>query len=316
MFVGFASENSNVIPTSGSISYSPDDPTEGVIWGANCYVLRSQAQNYVSDTVFQYAAECGLTHLLFWQYPFNQGAPRIFTTSQWVSVVDRMKVYGLKPIFDLEYNVDEAVALVTALGNDCMMYEVGKEPHVSGTAATADPDTYVTYWNEIVTACRQVNPNAMYGGPGVGSMPNTSPRSETWMREWLQRCDGDFVSVHAFYDPISSQSDVISRARTDTIEDIVFLKNLMAEYGKEDLPIVFSEVQWTSSVTTNGWDYDESFIRPWTQNLMATMEEYGVHSVFFWVFMGYDTNLDLIRPPSQNYERKPQYYAIQDYLMS
>jgi hypothetical protein len=299
---------------------------KGTIWGANLYVPKfsdsnpsGYAASYLSNTVFQAAKDMGITHIILWQKNFNEAVNGVkpaqtITQAQMVDAVSRMKNYGLQPIIVLDYNVNDAVALVTALGSNCMMYEVCKEPHVTGSSCYADEATYANRWNEVVSACRQVNPNAMYGGPAVGSIPSTSPRSETWMREWLGQCDGDFVSVHSFYDPITTKSDVISRARTDTITDITYLKDMLADYGKQDLPIVFSEVQWTSAQTTNGWDMDQSFNDDFADSLMSTMEEQDIYAATYWVLMGYDNNFAIIRPPSQNYEKKPQYYAIQDYL--
>ncbi len=298
----------------------------GTIWGANLYVPKfsdsnpsGYAASYLSNTVFQAAKDMGITHIILWQKNFNEGvngikpAPTI-TQAQMVDAVTRMKNYGLQPIIVLDYDVDKAVALVTALGSNCTMYEVCKEPHVSGSSCYADEATYASRWNEVVSACREVNPNAMYGGPAVGSIPGTSPRSETWMRKWLEQCDGDFVSVHAFYDPIDSKSNIVSRARTEVIEDVAFLKDILADYGKQSLPIVYSEVQWTAAVTTNGWDMDQTFNDDFANSLMSTMEEQDVYAAMFWTLIGYNNNFAIIRPPSQSYEKKPQYYSIQDYL--
>ena len=298
----------------------------GTIWGANLYVPKfsdgnpsGYAATYLSNTVFQAAKDMGITHIILWQKNFNEGvnnvkpAPTI-TQAQMVDAVSRMKNYGLQPIIVLDYNVTDAVALVTALGSGCTMYEICKEPHVTGSSCYADEATYASRWNEVVSACRKVNPNAMYGGPAVGTIPGTSPRSEAWMRKWLEQCDGDFVSVHAFYDPVDSKSNVISRARTETIADVAYLKGILADYGKQNLPIVYSEVQWTSTVTTNGWDMDQSFNDNFTGNLMSTMEEQNVYAATFWTLIGFDNNFAIIRPPSQSYEKKPQYYSIQDYL--
>jgi hypothetical protein len=226
-----------------------------------------------------------------------------------------MRNYDLQPIISLEYDVDEAVALVTALGSNCMMYTVGKEPHVSGTSATATVNEYISYWNQIVTAARQVNPSAMYGGPCVGS-PTTSPesRSGVYVNAWLQQCDGDFLVVHSFPGG-STQNDAINRASSYTIQDMQSLRQKLTQYDKPNMPIIFGEVQWTSAVTTNGWDYDQDFNDQWTNAFMSTAESQEMYGACFWVLIGYDNNFPLLRPPSQNYERKPQFYSIQSYLI-
>jgi hypothetical protein len=292
----------------------------GTIWGANLYVPKFSDSNpsgyaatYLSNTVFQAAKDMGITHIILWQYNFNEKAQTI-TQAQMVDAVTRMKNYGLQPIIVLDYDTAKAAALVQALGSNCMMYEVCKEPHVLGSSCYADEATYANNWNAVVSACRAVNPNAMYGGPAVGAIPGTSPRSETWMREWLNKCDGDFVSVHAFYDPIDSKSNIVSRARTETIADVAYLKDILADYGKQNLPIVYSEVQWTAVVTTNGWDMDQTFNDDFSNSLMSTMEEQDVYAVMYWALIGYNNNFAIIRPPSQSYEKKPQYYSIQDYI--
>jgi hypothetical protein len=259
----------------------------------------------------------GITHLHLWQYNFDTES-RTISRSQLADAVHRMKNYGLQPIIDLEYDVDEAVALVTALGSDCMMYEVGKEPHITGTGGSATVDQYVSYWNEIVSACRQVNPNAMYGGPTVGS-PTTSPesRSGVYVNAWLEQCDGDFISVHS-YPGGSSKSDAISRARSSTISDVQQLKSKMSQYGKS-MPIFITEIQYTSGVQSGtdpstNWSWDQSFMDSWTTNLMSTAEEQGIGMIVFWCLIGYDNNFAILRPPAQNYERKPQFSSIQSFL--
>ncbi len=297
----------------------------GTIWGANLYVPKLSDNNpsgyaatYLSNTVFQAAKDMGITHLIIWQKNFNEGwygvkpAPTI-TTAQMVDAVNRMKNYGLKPIIVLDYNVADAVALVQALGSNCDMYEVCKEPHVDGSSCNTTATDYANKWNAVVNAARQVNPNAMYGGPAVGAIPGTSPRSETWMREWLNKCDGDFVSVHAFYDPIDSQSNIVSRARTETTSDVAYLKGILSDYGKQNLPIFYTEVQWTAAPSTNGWDMDQTFNNDFANSLMSTMEEQNVYAAMYWVLIGYNNNFAIIRPPSQSYQKKPQFYSIQNY---
>ena len=303
-----ASENSAVLLSNGSIRYS------GVtIWAANLYVPAGGASTYLSNTVLQAAQEMGLTHILLWEYNYNEHS-RTTSRSQIVDVCQRMKNYGLQPIISLEYDVNEAVALVTALGSDCMMYTVGKEPHVSGTDATATVDEYTSYWNQIVTACRQVNSNAMYGGPCVGS-PTTSSesRSGVYVNAWLEQCDGDFLVVHSFPGG-SSQSDAISRASSNTVKDMQDLRAKLVQYNKPNMPIVFGEVQWTSAVTTNGWDMDQSFMDQWTHAFMSTSQAQEAYGVCFWVLIGYDNNFAILRPPSQNYQHKPQFYSVQSYV--
>lgn len=38
--------------------------------------------------------------------------------------------------------------------------------------------------------------------------------------------------------------------------------SLMAEYGK-NLPMLFTEIQWTTAVVTNGWDMDQELNDQW-----------------------------------------------------
>src|SRR4030067_1912983 len=271
-------------------------------WGVNLYVPEGSADSYLSDWVFKLAADMGVTYIVLWQTNFNEHV-RSVSKAQLVDAVHRMKAFGLKPIVDLEYDVDEAVALVSALGSDCMMYEVGKEPHVAGTDASASVSEYVSYWNQIVTACRKVNPNAMYGGPAVGSPPTSPSNSPPYLKAYLQQCDGDFLSVHSFPGG-STRSEAISMARTRTVSDMQQLKALMAEYGKE-VPILFTEVQWNSAVTSNGWDVDKEFNDAWTTSLMTAMQEQNVSAACFWVLMGYDNNFAILKPPSKTYTCKP-----------
>jgi hypothetical protein len=303
--VNAAQETSTVLSASGSIGQA-----SGTIWAANLYVPAGGASTYLSNTVFQAAQEMGLTHILLWQYNYNEHT-RTVSRSQLVDACSRMRNYDLQPIISLEYDIDEAVALVTALGSNCMMYTIGKEPHVSGTTATATVNQYISYWNQIVTACRQVNPDAMYGGPCVGS-PTTSPesRSGVYVNAWLQQCDGDFLVVHSFPGG-NTQADAVNRARTSTIQDMQQLKTKLQQYGKPNMPIVFGEVQWTSAVTSNGWDYDQDFNDQWTQAFMSTAQEQGAYGACFWVLIGYDNNFAILRPPTRDYERKPQFYSIQ-----
>lgn len=309
--------SSAVVPGSGSIRYPTEDPN-GTIWAAHLYVpTSSSVSTYLSNTVFQAAQEMGITHLHIWQYNFDTDS-RTISRSQLVDAVRRMKNYGLSPIIDLEYDVNEAVALVTELGSDCRMYEVGKEPHISTTAGYATVDQYVSYFNSIVSACRQVNPGAMYGGPTVGS-PTTSPesRSGVYVNAYLQQCDGDFLSVHS-YPGGSTKSDATNRARTNTISDVQQLKSKMAQYGK-NMPILITEIQYTSGVQSGtdpntNWSWDQSFMDSWTTALMSTSDEQGIYAVVFWCLIGYDNNFAILRPPAQNYERKPQFTSIQSYL--
>jgi hypothetical protein len=316
--VGAALQSSAVLSGSGSIGYPIEDPN-GTIWAAQLYVpTASSAATYLSDRVFQEAQAMGITHIHIWQYNFDTGS-RTISRSQLVDAVRRMKNYGLKPIIDLEYNVNEAVALVTALGTDAMIYEIGKEPHITGTGGSATVDQYVSYFNQIVTAARQVNPNAMYGGPTVGS-PTTSPqsRSGVYVDAYLQQCDGDFISVHS-YPGGSTKSDAISRARSSTISDVQQLKSKMAQYGK-NLPIFITEIQYTSGVQSGtdpstNWSWDAAFMDSWTTALMSTADEQGMYAIVFWCLIGYDNNFAILRPPAQNYERKPQFSSIQSYLI-
>jgi hypothetical protein len=284
-----------------------------MFYAANLYVPAGSASTYLSNTVLQEAKSMGLTHILIWQYNYNEHT-RSTSRNQLVDVCSRMRNYDLQPIISLEYDVDEAVALVTALGSNCMMYTVGKEPHVSGTSATASVNQYMGYWNQIVAACRQVNPNAMYGGPCVGS-PTTSPesRSGQYVNAWLQQCDGDFLVVHSFPGG-STQSEAIRRASSYTVSDMQQLRQKLSQYGKPNMPIVFGEIQWTSAVTSNGWDYDQDFNDQWTHAFMSTAEEQGAYGACFWVLIGYDNNFAILRPPNRNYERKPQFYSIQSYI--
>ena len=317
--VGAASQYSAVLPGNGSVRY-PIEHANGTIWAAHLYVpTASSVSTYLANSVFQTAQEMGVTHIHLWQYNFDTGS-RTISRSQLVDAVRRMKNYGLSPIIDLEYNVNEAVALVTALADiEGMMYEVGKEPHITGTAGSATVSEYISYWNQIVTAARQVDPDAMYGGPTVGS-PTTSPqsRSGVYVDAWLQQCDGDFLSVHS-YPGGSTKSDAISRARSSTISDVQQLKSKMTQYGK-NLPIFITEIQYTSGVQSGtdpstNWSWDATFMDSWTTALMSTSEEQGIYAIVFWCLIGYDNNFAILRPPAQNYERKPQFYSIQSYLI-
>lgn len=311
MTIVSAAAEQALLSSSGSIRYA--SAPNGTIWGANLYVPAGGASTYLDNRVFQAAQEMGLTHILLWEYNYNEHS-RTTSRAQIVEACSRMRNYNLQPIISLEYNVNEAVALVTALGSNCMMYTVGKEPHVSGTDATATVNEYISYWNQIVTACRQVNPNAMYGGPCVGSpTTSTESRSGVYVNAWLQQCDGDFLVVHSFPGG-STQTDAINRASSYTVQDMQSLRQKLTQYGKPNMPIVFGEVQWTSAITTNGWDYDQNFNDQWTNAFMSTAESQGLYGAFFWVLIGYDNNFPILRPPSRDYERKPQFYSIQSYI--
>jgi hypothetical protein len=303
--VGNASSTGAILQTS--MNYTRP------IWAANLYVPRGQAGTYLTNEVLEAAEEMGITHLLLWQENFNELGVKTISESQMVDVVQRMKNYNLRPIIFLGYNVADAVSLVTALDTDCMIYGVGKEPHVGGTSATATSAEYVVHWNDVVTGAKAVNPGAMYGGPAVGS-PTTSSRSETWLRAWLNGCSGDFVSVHSFPGG-STQATAISRATSYTNTDVADLLTIMADYGKEDLPIFFTEIQWTSAVVLNGWDYDQAFNDAWTSAMMTAMEANSeVECVALWVLLGFDNNFAILRPPSRGLVKKPQFYSVQDYL--
>lgn len=292
----------------------PASAATGTYWAANLYVPAGGASTYLSNTVFQKARDMGITHITLWQYNFNEHR-RTVTREQLVDAVQRMQNYGLKPTIVLEYNVNEAVALVTALKDvPGMIYEVGKEPHVSGPDSYATVDQYINYWNQIVTAARQIDPDAMYGGPVVGS-PTTSSesRSGVYINAWLQQCDGDFLSVHSF--PAgSTQADAINRATSNTNTDVQQLKAKLQQYGKPNMPIAITEIQYTSAVLTNGWDMDQNFMNQWTTAFMRAAQNQGVYLASFWVLMGYNNNFAMIRPPSQNYALKPQYYSVQSYI--
>ena len=287
------------------------------IWGANLYVPANSASVYLHARVFQAAQEMGLSHLLIWQQNFNEGGGYV-TEDQLEAAVTLMKSYNLKPLIGLRYDVSAATSLVRRLGSDCDMYEVCKEPHVSGTSCAADAATYVIRWNHIVDACRAINPNAMYGGPAVGSFPNTSRRSSTWMRAFLSGAHNpDFVSVHSFnYSSGQTKDQVVARACTDPQEDIVNLREMLAAYGRSSLPIVYSEVQWTSSASSPRWDTDttlmnngKNFMDNYTSTLMQTLKDQNVYAMFFWVLIGFSNVFCIITPPP-NYTRKLQFTSI------
>jgi len=234
-----------------------------------------------------------------------------------------MKDYALEPEFCLCYDTASAVELVTALGSDCMMYEVGKEPHVGNTGATATKEQYVTYWNSIVDAARLINPSAMYGGPAVGSYTTSPTNSPPYLEYWLTYAHSpDFISVHTFMGNPSSKASAITRATTFTASDVADLNTRLTNHGKAGLPILFTEAQYTSAAQGSAgetdpnisWSWDQSFCDSFTNAFFNACVSNNVYANFMWVFMGYDLNFDLVRPPSRQYALKPQYNTIQTYI--
>jgi hypothetical protein len=271
------------------------------VWGACQYVPAGQAVNYLNDRVFQLAKDCGITHLQFWQRNWNESNQITISQAQMKAAVTRMKDFGLKPEICLSTVLSEATSLVQALGSDCKIYEVCKEPHITSGCNCSTASIYASTWNNIVNACRPLaSPDTIFGGPAVG----VASSSQSWMNTFLANCDADFASYHEF---ASSQSTIIS--------NVNMYKNLVAQAGKS-IPIMITEAQYTSAVESGTADrsINVAFITQYTNMLFDTCKSLNVYGVFLWVLMGYNNNFCMVRPPAQNYAIKPQYTAVKNYI--
>jgi len=304
------------------------------LWGAGIYIPNAYpwptAYPYATnanDTVFQLFEDSGMTHIQFWQWNYNDTNERNYsnrrwTAAMWGATIDRMLDFNLTAEMVLCYDVAKATELVQTLGSDCMIYEVCKEPHVSGTGCTITSGNYLTSWNNVVDACRDINATAWYGGPAVGSYTTSPTNSPPYLEAWLTGAhDPDFVSVHNFLGNPTTKSSAITRATTYTAQDVADLNTRLANHGMAGLPIMFTESQYTSAAQSGtnpstNWSWDPAFCDSWTNAFCAACEAGNVHSNYLWIFIGYDNNFALVRPASQSYFRKPQYYSVQDYIGS
>lgn len=279
------------------------------IWGAAHYIPAGKATSYLNDTVFQLAKDCGITHLLMWQRNYNESNALVVTTAQMVAAVKRMKDFGLQPIIDLYYTVAEATALVQALGSDCKIYEVCKEPHISSGCQCVSAADYASKWNAVVNACRPLAaPGTMFGGPAVG----IASSSQSWMQTWLNSCRGDFASYHLFPEG-GTKAGCIANAVSVTTQTVNMYRNMLAAAGKSLLPLLITEAQYTSGVQSGTGDFstDAAFMTSWTKAFFDTCKGLNVYAVMLWVFMGYDNNFCMVRP---NYAIKPQYTVVKNYI--
>jgi hypothetical protein len=298
------------------------------LWAACHYVPNAYPWNngvypvspYLNDTVFGLMRDSGLTHIQFWQWNYNDSTDRNYPTRRmltayWVQVVTRMKDFGLKPEFCLSLDPATAAELAQALGSDCLLYEVCKEPHLTGTGCSCTSATdYATKWNNVVDVCRPLaSPGTKFGGPAVG----VAASSQTYMQTWLNNCEGDFASYHAF--PAgSTKAACIANATSVVTQYVNLYKNMIAAAGKS-IPLLITEAQYTSAEQTGtdpniNWSWDQAFMDAWTTAFFNTCQALDVYASMIWVFMGYDNNFPIIRPPAQSYAKKPQYYSIQDYI--
>jgi hypothetical protein len=138
------------------------------------------------------------------------------------------------------------------------------------------------------------------------------------MRTFLRDCDPDFACYHEYCWNPTSKEQALKNARLAVTSNITAYKNIIAESGR-NIPLAITEVQYTSAQQTGtnpttNWSWDVDFITEWTNTFFDVCLEQEIHSMFLWLLLGFDNNYPVLRPPSQGLFRKPQYYAVKNYL--
>jgi len=295
-----------------------------VNWGTNQYGQSSWILRVMNGTVFQKIADAHLKIVSTWQW--------LFSDDQILSISNLCKSTDppLQLWVNLEYNVPEAVDLVTKLGDDCHYYEVCKEPQSNYTCglawATTTPAVYAQRWRDVVTACREVTDDLpgtyWYGGPVSGRAAYRHAYYETWLdvnSDILDPSDS-FISYHWYTHypgySLPSKSTLISTATSQIVEDVTLFNSYCNSYLGAELPIALTEFNWTAAdpVTPDYSVTDEAFMQDWTNAAMQACIDNDVWTALFWNFGGYWENAMAIIQNFPNYEPKYQYYAIQDFL--
>ena len=288
------------------------------IWGFNQYIVRGRYTDLINGTVFQLVRDSGARALLLWQHDFNTNR-QTMTEAQIINAAQLCKQHGLDFWLVLKYDVAAARSIVAQLGDLCNHYEVCKEPHISGYCKCSATD-YPKKWRDVVVACRQVNPRALYGGP-VAGRPRTR---RSWFTEWLTQCKdlidpaNTFISYHwyAHYSGRLPSQTTLTQNAPQIQADVKDLKQLCKGIVGRELPVALTEFNWTADPNVTRLDQQTTFMAKWTKAAMKSCLAANAYAAFFWNLGGVWENTMSIIKPAPAYIKKPQYNAIKEYLQS
>src|SRR3989304_2681208 len=287
------------------------------VFGFNQYIVQGRFNDLTNSTVLQLIKDSGARALLVWQWDFNRNGAKEVSNAQMVQLANACKQYGIELWVVLCYDPAAAKSLVAALGDLCNHYEVCKEPHISGYCS-ASATLYADRWRDVVTACRQVNPNALYGGPVSGRPTNRREWFETWLRDCADIINpqNTFLSYHwysHYSGSLPTQAQLIQNAKTQIPSDIAAFKQLCRSVLGYELPVALTELNWTADPSVARWDEQEAFMTEWTNAAMNALKDVA-WAAFFWNLGGVWENTMSIIKPGPAYTKKPQYNAIKGFL--
>ena len=290
-----------------------------VQWGTNQYTTNTIYSQCVNSTVFNQIRDAHVDHILFWQWILTDA--NIQSIANLCAAIDPPLTLWV----DLDYNVADAVDLVTKLGTSCRHYEVCKEPHIAGHCE-ATATVYAQRWRDVVTACRAVTDNLSgtfwYGGPVSGRPTNRL----AWYQAWLNLnsdiidASNTFLSYHwytHYSGALPTQATLISNATNQIASDVQDFRDECNSYLGYELPIALTEFNWTAdpAASPNYSLTDQTFMNNWTNAAMNACVNNDVWAAFFWNWGGsIENTMNIILNQSHAFAPKYQYYSIQNFL--
>ena len=170
----------------------------------------------------------------------------------------------------LPLNLQEAQTIVQALGNQCLLYELGNEPDTSISATS-----YAGLWNQIVPALRHLDSQALFIGPVV-AFPDLH-----YIQTFLQLAQSagnppDVVSWHMYPCTNQSASWCLSQGVNSYATAAQQVQGVIQQVLGHALPLAITEWNdnWTPIATPQ--EGDPAFMTRFTQDSLRTMMTAGI----------------------------------------
>jgi hypothetical protein len=177
-------------------------------------------------------------------------------------------------------------------------WSIGNEPTLfAGEINVGNYDTvrFNKEWREIAEAMKKVDPSIKLIGPELHQFnydPAFNPKDvngKDWMTEFL-RANGDLVDVVSFHRypyPRNNVNATVADLRENSHEwdkTIVYLRDLIHQETKRDLPIAITEVNshWSKAIGGDGTP-DSHYNAIWVADMLADMAKNGVFMVNHWM---------------------------------
>jgi hypothetical protein len=233
-----------------------------------------------------------------------------------IDMVDAVNSVDAVPLAILPSNNDDrAVHLVNLYGDKVTYYEFGNEDN---WFRSWTGEYYASRWKEGVPKIRQAAPDIIIGGPVVSHI---GPDGSSFVSDFLDGIAGqeelypDYISFHLYSahgEDKSSQAileDVATwGARVDWLREEVRTKLGV------DLPIAVTEWNWDAAPEhhDDNRDRDSDFMNEFT---FAALDQWKDHGVFMSHQYGYGAGMGGNHLTMVDWnDRKPQYYAFQQYV--